>query len=94
MDIKAAVKQLTHKWKTNNPFELAQLLNIIVMYAELAAHGATSLLMSVLSSLSLIRIYPKNCKHTPAPTNSVTVFYIKAYRRHSSKPTPFSALIK
>lgn len=38
MDIKAAVKPLTHKWKTNNPFELAQLLNIIVMYAELAAH--------------------------------------------------------
>ena len=37
MDIKAAVKQLTHKYKTNNPFELAQLLNIIVMYAELGS---------------------------------------------------------
>lgn len=37
MDIKAAVKQLTHKHKTNNPFELAQLLNIIVMYAELGS---------------------------------------------------------
>lgn len=37
MDIKAAVKQLTHKHKTNNPYELAQLLNIIVMYAELGS---------------------------------------------------------
>lgn len=37
MDIKAAVKQLTHKYKTNNPFELAQLLNIIIMYAELGS---------------------------------------------------------
>ena len=35
MDIKAAVKQLTHKHNTNNPYELAQLLNIIVLYAEL-----------------------------------------------------------
>ena len=80
MDIKAAVKQLTHKHKTNNPYELAQLLNIIVMYAELG------------STWGYYTTYKRSkCKHTPAPMSLGTVFYIKAYRRHSSKPIPFSA---
>ncbi len=35
MDIKAAVTRLTKKHKTNNPYELAKLLNIIILYAEL-----------------------------------------------------------
>ena len=93
MDIKAAVKQLTHKHKTNNPYELAQLLNIIVMYAEL---GSTWGYFTTYkrSKFIIINQNPKNCNHTPAPMSLDTVFYIKACRRHSSKPTPFSALIK
>lgn len=35
MDIKAAVKQLMKKHNTNNPYELAKFLNIIILYAEL-----------------------------------------------------------
>lgn len=35
MNIKAAVKQLMKKHNTNNPYELAKFLNIIILYAEL-----------------------------------------------------------
>ena len=35
MNIKAAVKQLMKKHNTNNPYELAKFLNIIIIYAEL-----------------------------------------------------------
>lgn len=37
MDIKAAVKQLVKKHKTNNPYELAERLNIIIRYDDLGS---------------------------------------------------------
>lgn len=37
MDIKAAVTQLVKKHKTNNPYELAERLNIIIRYDDLGS---------------------------------------------------------
>ena len=37
MDIKAAVTQLLKKHNTNNPYKLAELLNIIICYADLGS---------------------------------------------------------
>ena len=91
MDIKAAVKQLTHKHKTNNPYELAQLLNIIVMYAEL---GSTWGYFTTYKRSKFIIINQNISEELQSYTCAHeldTVFYIKAYRHHSSKPTPFSA---
>lgn len=91
MDIKAAVKQLTHKHKTNNPYELAQLLNIIVMYAELGSTWGYYTTYKRSKFIIINQNISEELQNTPAPMSLGTVFYIKAYRRHSSKPIPFSA---